>query len=221
VNRNINQLRDRINEEIKKICNSKYANLDMNERIQLTNYTTTLFDLHLLETKKYSLNHEIEKITNRTAENTSEELTLSKLRENVAINKKIYNMFVEQNQGVLIEESMRQADATSRFKIIEAPFIPLESVGVSKKMILLVTLVLGMGLGMSAVYLRELLDKSIPTVQEAEELFDIPVLGVMPYIDFAVQKRSKGRKIFITVTIILVFGSSILVFYYLSQLGKL
>jgi uncharacterized protein involved in exopolysaccharide biosynthesis len=191
VNRDINDLRNRIRGEFEKVLSSKYTNANRQLLGLYLDKAITLYDLEILESKNQVLNQLLERSRKKAAQNPSNELALTKLQEEVSINRKIYNMFLEQNQGVQIEESVQRADAASRYKILEPPTKPLEPVNAGYRMIVFITLMIGAGLGGATVYLRELFDKSIRTVQEAEESFQIPVVGVLPYLE-------SGRPLMVT-----------------------
>lgn len=179
INDDIKELSNRIKSEIEKIYAAKYPQQNSHTLNFFTDKAKTLYDLEILDRKKKALDQVLEKF--KRTQNPSNELALAKLEEEVAINRKIYNMFLEQNQGAQIEESLQRADASSRFKIIEPARKPLEPINAGYRMILFMTIVLGTSLAGGAVYLGEYLDKSIRSVQDAEEFFQIPVLGVLPY----------------------------------------
>ncbi|MFQ5771584.1 MAG: GumC family protein, partial [bacterium] len=183
INRNINELREKIEIEIEKLFRVMHPDMD-NQQLSLNlNKAITQVDLDILKHKKESLTNVIKTFKNQASQNPSRELTLSKLEEEVAINRRIYNMFIEQTQGTQIEEAMQRADASSRFKILEPPRKPFEPINAGFRMLAMVTLVVASVMGAGAVYWREYLDKSIRTVQEAEEFFEIPVISVLPDLD--------------------------------------
>ncbi len=217
INRDINELRDRIKTEIQILYGLMYSNTPSQTLGLYLDKSITLFDLDILNRKNRELTKALDKFRRKVIQNPSRELTLKKLEEEVAINRKIYNMFLEQNQGAQIEESMQRADASSRFKIIEPPLKPLEPINAGYRMILLITIMMGTGLGAGAVYLREYLDKSVRTVQEAEEVFGIPVLGVLPF--FNREHVSINQKKWLVYAIVsgIILIISILIVLYLKQ----
>ena len=111
------------------------------------------------------------------------ELTLSKLQQEVEINQKIYDLFLQQKQGTQIEEAIQRANESKQFNIIEPPRRPIEANGSGRRMGTLITLCLGAGIGLGLVYLRELIDRSLRTVQEVENFFEIPVIGVISKLE--------------------------------------
>jgi hypothetical protein len=106
---------------------------------------------------------------------------------------------LEQSQGIQIEEAIQHAYASNRFQILEPPVKPIEPNNLS-------LIVLGVGIlffassaGIGIVYVREYLDRSIRTVEEAESYFNVQVIGVIPHLNdepFLNQeiKKNNNRK---------------------------
>jgi len=194
INRSINALRENIRKEFEKIYANSFPNLDSKTLALMVNKATTLLDIQIAEQKNQALTNVLNSSKDLIALSQSQEQKLKKLKEEVAINRKIYNLLLEQTQGTQIEEAMQRANAANRIQIIEPPSKPLEPTSARKRLIALVTLVMATGLGIGAVYLREYLDKSLQTVEEAEDYFDIPVLCVLPYLDRDQIKDKNAKK---------------------------
>ena len=214
INRDINELRNRIREGMEAVYTMMYPNTDKGSLAAYLTRAITLYDLEILNKKKDVLTHILDRFKYSVSQNPSKEMALAKLEEVVRINRNIYNMFLEQNQGVQIEESMQRADATSRFKIIDPPLKPLEPINAGYRMILLMTIIFGTGMGTGAVYLRELIDKSIRTVQEAEEYFQVPVVSVIPYLGQAPAINYRRRAIMLSICFLLIIALIVLLLYY-------
>jgi len=121
INRDINELRNRIREGMEAVYTMMYPNTDKSSLAAYLDRAITLYDLEILNKKKDVLTHILDRFKDKVSQNPSKEMALAKLEEVVRINRNIYNLFLEQNQGVQIEESMQRADASSRFKIIDPP----------------------------------------------------------------------------------------------------
>ncbi len=194
INRSINLIRENIRREFENIYASSFPNLDAKILDLLVNKASILVDIQITEQKKQALTNALNSSKQLTAMNQSQEQKLKKLQEEVAINRKIYNLLLEQTQGTQIEEAMQRANAADRIQIIEPPSKPLEPASARKRLIAMVTLVMATGLGIGAVYLREYMDKSLQTVEEAEDYFDIPVLCVLPYLEREQIKDKNPKK---------------------------
>jgi len=194
INRSINVVRENIRREFEKIYTNSYPNLDAKTLARMVDKALTLVDIQIAVQKRQAMTNVLNSSKNLIASSQSQEQKLKKLQEEVAINRKIYNLLLEQTQGTQIEEAMQRANAANRIHIIESPSKPLEPASARKRLIALVTLVMATGLGIGAVYLREYLDKSLQTVEEAEDYFDVPVLCVLPYLDKDQIKDKNSKK---------------------------
>ncbi|TDI80267.1 MAG: hypothetical protein E2O79_09285 [Caldithrix sp.] len=200
VNRKINDLREEIKTEIENLYRVKYQDVETQERALRLERSITIIDIELQKHKKEILNN-----TLQTSQTTSQPMVLKKLEREVASSRRIYSSFLQQNQGVLLEKTIAEADASSRFKILKPPQMPVEPINAGLNMILLVTLVSAVGTGLGGVLLREFLDSSVRTVNEAEEFFQLPVIGVVPYLGLQAGIPVK-QKIILTVVGIVILS---------------
>lgn len=221
INREINGIRDKVREEIDALYRRAYPETAENRRDLMVEKAILLVDIEILDKKRTRLSRIIESFQDSEAQSPADQLTLQKLQQEVELTRNIYNMFLQQSQGTQIEESMQRAGASSRFQIIEPPFRPLDPINAGYKLILLVTVMLGTGLGGGAVYLSEMMDNSVRSVHEAETLLRIPVLGVLPYLAEEDSPVHDKRKIVISVSVFLAVSIAALVVYFLLQNGEI
>ncbi len=142
-----------------------------------------LVDLEIAKQKKQAMQQVITASKYSTSASQADELTQAKLEESVQINRDLYNLFLQQIQGTQIEESIQRVYEPGRFNIVEPPMKPLEPTNAGVTLHLMLTVLFAFLAGVGMVYLREFLDKSIRTVEEVEEIFEIPVIGVIPYLE--------------------------------------
>ena len=183
VNRSINDLRDNILYEFESYYQEHDSKLDKPTLSLLLDKSITLVDLEIAEEKKANFKQVLKNSENSILVEQARELTLSKLQQEVEINQKIYDLFLQQKQGTQIEEAIQRANESKQFNIIEPPRRPIEANGSGRRMGALITLCLGAGIGLGLVYLRELIDRSLRTVQEVENFFEIPVIGVISKLE--------------------------------------
>jgi ABC-type nitrate/sulfonate/bicarbonate transport system permease component len=101
---------------------------------------------------------------------------------------------------------MEKVQKGQRFQIIDHAKIPNRAKKPDVKKILLMTLVLGLGLGCGAAYLLEMMDTSYKTPDEAGEALNIPVLASIPLLVTESELNSKKRReIFTGVSVALGF----------------
>jgi len=183
VNKNINILRDEIKLEIVKYYREYFPELVPETLSLIFDNAITIVDLDIAKKKKSVLYQVVESSKYNASKIQANQMTLTKLEEKVKVNRNIYNMFFEQIQGTKIEESIRLANESRRFEIVEPPTEPLEPTNAGIMFNAIVTLLLAFMSGIGCVHLREFLDRSIRTVEEAEESFEIPVIGVIPSLE--------------------------------------
>ncbi|MFC1577997.1 GumC family protein [Thermodesulfobacteriota bacterium] len=120
-------------------------------------------------------------------------LQLVRLQRDVELQESLYSQLKEKYQETLIRESGKVEEVTVVKPAVEpaAPFnIP------SKLMIVITGIVMGLIIGVVFAFLVEVFDTSMGTIEDVEELLNVPVLGVIPQlrIDDKGKKRSDGAQ---------------------------
>lgn len=211
-NRKINDSRDEIKNKIEKFLKESYPDLPVAQRNLYLEKAITEIDIEIQKDKEEALNNLLNSFKEEKTQDPSNTMTLSKLEAEVALNRRLYNMFLQQSQSVQIEERLAQeVDAANRFKIIEPPNKPVQPINAGTRMILIVTLLMAIGCGSGAVIVREYTDQSVRTINEAVNYFQMPVIGVLPTLDL--QKENKKKRMLIfgigTGLLLLLIGFSI------------
>lgn len=83
-------------------------------------------------------------------------------------------------EAIISSRNLERKDANHDVSVFEPAELPEFPFAPDKKMIVAVALVLGMGLSFGVVYLLHLLDMSVKSVDQAERMFGVPVLGAVP-----------------------------------------
>jgi len=217
VNRKINDNREAIKTELQRLYKEKYPGIDVPTLNLYLERAVTQIDLSIMQRKKEAFNKLVRAFKEEKSQDPSREMLLAKLQSEVRVNRQIYNMFMQKNQGAQIEETVSEEEASDRFKILAHPRRPLQPVNASSNMILIVTLVAGMGLGGCSVYVREYLDTSIRSVNEAESLYGVPVIGVLPYLGKQTVSPQKKWTVLLIILIGLIVISSLVLVYFKFQ----
>ena len=95
-----------------------------------------------------------------------------------------YGTLLQNLQQAQVLENQNVGNA----RIVSPAIVPSEPVGPSLKLFLLAGGVVGSLLGLIAAFLADLVDRSVKTVQEGQELYEYPLLGIIP-----AWKRSDAR----------------------------
>lgn len=116
--------------------------------------------------------------------------------------KKLYDSLLNRKLEAEIAVSMEKKQKGEQFRVIDPAKIPMLPVEPDARKIILLTLLLGLGLGGGLGYLKEYMDTSFKTPDEAEKELDIPVLISIPirYTDRE-TRRIKRKQIMAYVSV--------------------
>ncbi|MGD9300651.1 MAG: polysaccharide biosynthesis tyrosine autokinase [Desulfobacterales bacterium] len=114
-------------------------------------------------------------------------LQLVRLQRDVELQESLYSQLKEKYQETLIQESGKVEEVT----VVKPAVVPVEPFNIPSKLVIVVTgIVMGLIIGVVFAFLAEVLDTSMGTIEDVEELLNLPVLGVIPQIG----SDAKGKK---------------------------
>ena len=120
-------------------------------------------------------------------------LQLIRLQRDVELQESLYSQLKEKYQETLIQESGKVEEVT----VVKPAVVPAEPFNMPSKLIIVMTgIVMGLIIGVVFAFLAEVLDTSMGTIEDVEELLKVPVLGVIPQLgsDTKGKKRSEGTQ---------------------------
>lgn len=100
-----------------------------------------------------------------------------RLQREAASERKLYDTVINRLREIDLTGGIEKK---SEYKIIEPASLPTYPVRPNKRMILAYALVLGLAISVGLVWLIQQLDNSIKSVDHAERVFGLPVLGAIP-----------------------------------------
>ena len=103
---------------------------------------------------------------------------LARLEREVENNRRIYETFLARFQEADVSEKY---DATN-VRIIDPATVPQSPYKPKKSRVIMISLVLGLFLGVLIAFLREALDNTFKTTDTIEEKLGIPALGLVPLV---------------------------------------
>ncbi len=106
------------------------------------------------------------------------------LQREVETNRQLYDNLLQRMKEVGIAGGV----VSNNISIVDPAFVPYSKHTPNTTRNVLIGSLLGLMLGLAVAFLRERLDDRIKTVQELENLSDLPVLGIFPFI------KKKNRK---------------------------
>jgi polysaccharide biosynthesis transport protein len=105
------------------------------------------------------------------------------LQNKVDGKRSIYEKWQTQSTGVSIQQATTSAEANTKYQILEPATIPLEPSSPNRVKITLMGLGLGLLLGVCAMIMAEVVDHSIKSIEDVEELLGMEVVGTIPRIE--------------------------------------
>jgi tyrosine-protein kinase Etk/Wzc len=152
-------------------------------------------DLQLLQqaaaARESELSRRIEQINRENLKLPEKGLVLVRLQREVDLQQSLYSQLKAKYQEVLIQESGK-VEEVAVVKPATEPAAPFNVP--SKTMIVLTGIVMGLILGVVLVFLTELFDTSMGTIEDVEELLQVPVLGVIPQLGGEGKKKARAER---------------------------
>jgi uncharacterized protein involved in exopolysaccharide biosynthesis len=110
------------------------------------------------------------------------EQELSSLTQDYELERQRYAALSTQHQTAIIAEDMARKQGGERFVVLNPAYLPVRPASPDLVRLMLMSLALGLVLGVSAVVGREFMDRSVHDAQALQSEFDVPVLGEIPRI---------------------------------------
>ncbi len=169
-------------------------------------------DIEIRNTKAEikSVRAKIENLQQKIEDTPKREQELLSLNRDYANLKDIYDSILNRKLEAEIAVSMEKKQKGEQFRVVDpakAPQLPVEP---SIPKIIMLTVMLGMGLGAGLVYLREMTDTSYKSPDELEDDVRVPVLVAVPLLYTEKDTRKFRAKRFFIV------ASSVAVTFLLS-----
>jgi uncharacterized protein involved in exopolysaccharide biosynthesis len=185
LNHEVRRLNEQMKRLIEKKINEELQDVDERRKNLLLKKQIMLLDLDVLYIRQREVGKIMEEYQKKLEQVPTISLNLKRLEEEVKSYRQVYNLFLQQSRGAEIEQAIQRAESQFKIKIIEPPQKPLAPVKPKKRMILFMALLLGLGIGGAAIYGLEFLDQTYKDVKLVEKDLGIPVLGVIPKLEYA------------------------------------
>ena len=112
-----------------------------------------------------------------------QEQQLAKLQRDCMVSANIYESLLQRLETAKISETLEDSHKGPKFRILEPARLPLQPVKPNKILVVLGGFIVGLLIGCVVIYLLELSNTSIRTVDEARNVLQFPVFGSIPPID--------------------------------------
>lgn len=210
----INALRQDLKAGLGEFCRQATGQGDPVYCDLFTTLELTRADEQFYRNKWLTLNSYTDNLERSLVRGPNDELTLERLKEEVASNRMLYQMFLDQSRGVQIQEAAHRTAAEGRFRTMEPAVLPLRPVKPNRLRLAILGVVMGLMLGLALVFLVEFLDHSLSTVEEVEQYLGLPVLVTIPRMDLGKKRRQKNL---VAILVILGMLAAILILIFIRQ----
>lgn len=102
---------------------------------------------------------------------------MARLKRDYSVNSDLYQQLLKKLETAKLSQTLEQSDKGLKFRVLEPARLPLKPVKPNKVVIMLGGLFAGMGLGIALIWLLELSNNSIRTVDEARRILELPIFG--------------------------------------------
>jgi tyrosine-protein kinase Etk/Wzc len=115
-------------------------------------------------------------------------LQLVRLQREVDLQASLYSQLKEKYQETLIQESSKVQEVS----IVKPAVSPTKPYNIPSKLMIIVTgIVVGLIIGLVSAFLVEVFDTSMGAIEDVEDLMQVPVLGVIPFLQG--EDKAKDR----------------------------
>ncbi len=148
----------------------------------------------LLTSLNAKVKYQAEKLTRLQEENKrlpEKALQLVRLQREVDLQASLYSQLKEKYQETLIAESNK----VEQVSIVKPAVPPNKPSNIPSKLIIVATgLVVGLIIGVVFAFMAEVFDTSMGRIEDIEDLLQVPVLGVIPFLEGEEKKKEKNSK---------------------------
>ena len=182
-----NSLLNQIESENQNLVREQYPNVTDDARKLLIQIFNIRSNLDYLYSKASYLQAALDELVDKMNLIPEYQAKLDRLDQEIEAARGLRDQFKTQQESSSISQALVQDLSSSKYRIVEPAKIPLAPISPNKMQIMLIGIMLGLVIGGVAAVLAELFDSSYRKVEDVEKELNLPVLGVMPKIEFLKQ----------------------------------
>ncbi len=204
---NVSTLRQDIFSEMSSLVAQAFPNQDGRT---LGTIGDVVFDgivLKSVQARKDQVNRYIGGFTSREKQSSGDQLTLDRLEEEKNQARQNVRQFESELNDINLKKETGEATIAAKVSVVVDPEIPSKPDSPNRLRILLLALTAGPLLGLGVVILTEYLDTSLKTVEQVEEVLELPVLGTIPKLVAANTQSSSRRRRHVGAASLILFAS--------------
>ncbi len=155
-------------------------------------------EIQMLQAQEKTLREIINTNKRKLSTLPDKEIQLTQLLRDKEINERRYKMLIEKRE----ETKIAEAEIVGNVRIFDPAKINNSPVKPRRALNLIMAIILGSAIGIGLAFLFEFWDNSVKTVEEAEQITGLSVLGTIPKIRTSIRKaiiknlkKKKGKKV--------------------------
>lgn len=178
VKRQIGVLQERLDSESAKRRNNAPNTINSLSELQSLRQQAVSLDVNLrgLKQKEGLFKQQISTFKAQHPNLMTEQMQLTSLERQTRVHEQTYLMLLEKYEEMSLAKEMEM----SRLQILDKASLPIYPTGLSGKMLLPLSGMLGLGLGVGIAFFLEYLDDSIKRKEDVEKYLALPTIGVIP-----------------------------------------
>lgn len=169
---------------------SKYSTVKLKIAELSETYTHQHPAINALEDQLASIEEQRRALQRQINQLPSTQKQILKLQRAVKVNTKLYTSLLNRAQELRI----LKAGITGNVRIIDHAVVPRRPVAPNRRLVLALSLVLGVMTGGGVVFLRGVLRRTIDDPRDIEQHFGLPVYAVIPYSERLARSSRRARR---------------------------
>jgi len=161
INAELNDLRDKINVEIEKIRRG----LDK--------------EVEIAKSREQSLERDLQNLQGKSGTDSKAKVQLAELVRERDANRMLYESFLNRSKETSNNQDLAQANA----RVISKAEKPIDAYFPKKKLMLVISAILGAILGIAIAFITHHLDNAFKSTDQLEKFTGTPSIGMVPQID--------------------------------------
>lgn len=209
-------------QELESAASLAFPTLDTTSRRLLVDHEYTKLVLESAKRRRDALQEFMNKYAADLASVPAQNFQMSRLKEEVESANRLYQTWQEQAASAQIAKAVQSSDVGDLLIVLEPAKLPIQPFAPNKKNIIALAVFMGLALGIGTAILMEYLDMTLKSVEEIEQILELPILGAVPRMQAAVlqdmeSKRRNRIRVLVPATVLTVLALAVAGWFLLVQ----
>jgi len=147
-----------------------------------------------LKVREQRHQEKVESLEQRLRQVPDVEAKLTGLNRNYEITKSKYEDLLSRRESALISQSAGKTTDDIKFRVIDAPRVPLEPSGPRRPLLIAAVLILALGIGVGLSFVFSQINPAVSSVQQLYQQTGFPVFGVVSATQSSGLAKTEKRK---------------------------